>query len=94
MRKVIAALMFTGLCLSPAIAQTTTPTTTPAGTVDSAAECQSNFKAADKDGNGTLSKEEMNAMMSKGIPTSVSNQDSVSMSQFMAACNAGRAKGG
>lgn len=90
MRKVIAAVVFAGLFVTPVVAQTTTP----AGTVDATAECQSNFKAADKDGNGTLSKEEMNAMMSKGIPTSVSNQDSVTMSQFMAACNAGRAKGG
>lgn len=89
MRNVITALLLSGFFIAPALAQTKTPT----GRVDAAAECQSNFKAADKDGNGTLSKAEMGAS-SKVIPTSLVTQNSVSMSQFMAACNSSRAKGG
>ena len=58
MRKVIAALMLTSACFTPAFAQTKTPV----GQVDSKAECQSNFKAADKDSNGTLSKAEIDLL--------------------------------
>lgn len=89
MRKVIAALMLTSACLTPAFAQTKVP----AGQVDAAGECQTNFKAADKNGDGTLSKAEMTAS-SKVVPTSLVTQDSVTQAQFMTACNAGRAKGG
>ena len=89
MRKVLTALVLSGFCLSPAFAQTKTPT----GKVDATAECQANFKAADKDGNGTLSKAEMSAS-SKVIPTTLVSQNSVTKAQFITACNAGRAKGG
>lgn len=89
MRKVIAALMLTSACFTPAFAQTKVPV----GQVDARAECQANFKAADKDGNGTLSKAEMSAA-SKAIPTSLVSQNSVTQAQFMTACNAGRPKGG
>lgn len=89
MRKVIAALMLTSASFTPAFAQTKTPT----GQVDAAAECQTNFKAADRNGDGTLSKAEMTSS-SKVVPTSVVSQNSVTKAQFMTACNAGRAKGG
>lgn len=91
MRKVIAALMLTSACFTPAFAQT--PTKTPAGQVDASGECQTNFKAADKNGDGTLSKAELTAS-SKVVPTSVASQNSVTQAQFMTACNAGRSKGG
>lgn len=89
MRKVIAAAMLTGACFTPAFAQTQTP----AGQVQAAGECQTNFKAADKNGDGSLSKAEMTAS-SKVVPTSLVSQNSVTQAQFMTACNAGRAKGG
>jgi hypothetical protein len=89
MHKVIAALMLTGACFTPAFAQTKTPV----GEVDAQAECQANFKAADKNGNGTLSKAEMDAS-GKVVPTSLLSQSSVNQAQFMTACNKGRPKGG
>ena len=93
MRKVIAALMLTSACLTPAFAQTQMPTKTPAGQVDAAGECQTNFKAADKNGDGTLSKAELTAS-SKGVPTSVASQNSVTQAQFLTACNAAGSRGG
>lgn len=89
MRKIMIAVMLTGLSLSPAFAQTQTPT----GQTKSNGDCESNFKAADKNGDGTLSKAEMSATP-KVIPTQVSAQDSVSMQQFITACTAGSSKGG
>ena len=89
MRKVIVALMLSGLALSPAFAQTQTP----AGQSKSMADCESNFKAADKDGNGMLSKEEMSATPNI-VPTSLGSMDSVSMQQFVTACTAQVPKGG
>lgn len=89
MRKVIAALMLANACFTPAMAQTKTP----AGTANSQAECQSNFKAADKNGNGMLTKAEIES--SKMIvPTSLTSMESVSMSQFVTACSAKVGKGG
>jgi hypothetical protein len=89
MHKVIAALMLTSACFTPALAQTKTPV----GEVDARAECLANFKAADRDSNGTLSKGEMDAS-GKVIPTSLLSQNSVKQAQFMTACNASRPKGG
>jgi hypothetical protein len=89
MRKVIAALMLTSACFAPAFAQSKTPV----GQVDARAECQANFKAADKNGNGTLSKAEMDAS-GKVVPTSLLSQNSVTQAQFLTACNASRPKGG
>ena len=89
MRKVMVAIMLSGLALSPAFAQTQTP----AGQTKSMADCESNFKAADKDGDGTLTKEEMSSTPNV-VPTSVSSQDSVTMQQFITACTAGAPKGG
>ncbi len=91
--RIIAALLVAGLAITPAMAQTQRPTETPAGQTKSAADCQSNFKAADTDGNGTLTKEEMTAN-SKVVPTSLASQNSVTQQQFMTACTAGASKGG
>jgi hypothetical protein len=93
MRKTIAALMLTGACFTPAFAQTQTPTKTPTGQVGASGECQTNFKAADKNADGSLSKAEMTAA-SKVVPTSLVSQNSVTQAQFLTACNAGRSKGG
>jgi Ca2+-binding EF-hand superfamily protein len=87
--RLIAALVVVGLAITPAMAQTQTP----AGQTKSSADCQSNFKAADTDGNGTLSKEEMTAA-SKVVPTSLASQSSVTQQEFMTACTAGSPKGG
>lgn len=92
MRNVMAALIIAGLWASPAFAQAQ-PTQTPAGQTKSTADCQANFKTADKDGNGTLTKAEMTSA-SKVVPTSLASQNSVSMQQFVTACTAGTSKGG
>jgi hypothetical protein len=89
MRKVIAALVLTSACFTPAFAQTKTPV----GQVDAKAECLANFKAADKDSSGALSKSEMSTS-AKVVPTSLASQNSVTQAQFLTACNAGRPKGG
>jgi hypothetical protein len=89
MHRTMIALIVAGLCASPAFAQTKTP----AGQQQSVADCQANFKAADKNADGKLSKAELEAS-SKIVPTSLASQDGVTQQQFMTACNAGRPKGG
>lgn len=89
MRKVVVAVMLTGLALSPAFAQTKTP----AGQQKSMADCQANFKAADKDGNGTLSQAEMKSS-SKVVPTSLASRNTVTQQDFITACNMNKPKGG
>ena len=89
MRRTIISAMLTSLSLSPAFSQTQTPT----GQTKTNGDCESNFKAADANGDGTLSKAEMSATP-KVIPTQLSSQDSVSMQQFISACTAGSSKGG
>jgi Ca2+-binding EF-hand superfamily protein len=89
MRNVMVGLVVAGLSISPAFAQTQTP----AGQTRSSADCESNFKAADKNGDGVLSKQEMTDS-SMVVPTALSNMDSVSMQQFISACTAGNSKGG
>jgi hypothetical protein len=89
MRKALIALVATGLCFSPAFSQTKTP----AGQQKSMADCQANFKAADKDGNGTLSQGEMKSS-SKVVPTSLASRNSVTQQDFLTACNMNRPKGG
>jgi hypothetical protein len=82
MRKIIAAIMLTGFCLAPALAQTT-----PAGQAKSKAECEANFKAADKSNDGMLSKEEVEeAKMT--LPSSLESEDDISMDDFIEACEA------
>lgn len=89
MRKVLVAIVMSGLALSPTLAQTQTP----AGQTRSSADCESNFKAADKNADGMLSKQEMTDA-SKVVPTTLASQESVSMQQFITACTAGNSKGG
>jgi Ca2+-binding EF-hand superfamily protein len=89
--RIMVALVVAGLAVTPALAQTQTQT--PAGQSRSTADCQANFKSADTDGNGTLTKAEMSSA-SNVVPTAVSSQDSVTMQQFLTACTANVPKGG
>lgn len=89
MRKVIATVMLASACFTPAFAQTATPS----GEARSLADCQSNFKAADMNGDGVLSKSEMDAS-AKVVPAALSSMDSISMSQFMLECEGKIPKGG
>jgi hypothetical protein len=88
-KKTILGLTLFGLCLSPAFAQTKTPV----GELDARAECQANFKAADKDGNGTLTRSEIESS-EKAVPTALATENSVTMARFMSHCNAIVPKGG
>jgi hypothetical protein len=77
----IATLILASACFTPALAQTMVPSER----VASQADCQLNFKAADRNGNGTLSKAEISASK-KVIPGALTAMDSVSRSQFMFEC--------
>ncbi|MGE3067350.1 MAG: hypothetical protein AB7K67_17355 [Hyphomicrobiaceae bacterium] len=80
MKKILAALVIVAAAATPALAQTK-----PAGTANTAADCQTNFKTADKNGDGMLSKAEMSAN-SKIVPTTLGTKDSVSKADFLSAC--------
>ena len=89
MLKIVMALAVTTVMTAPSFAQTQTPT----GQTKAVAECETNFKSADKDANGTLSKAEMTAAP-KVIPTGLSSQESITKQQFMSACQGTTPKGG
>jgi hypothetical protein len=77
----IATLILASACFTPALAQRTIPL----GQVASQADCQLNFKAADRNSNGMLSKAEIYASK-RAIPAALTAKDSVSMSRFMLEC--------
>jgi hypothetical protein len=55
---------------------------------DSAQECAGQFKAADLNNDGSLSKSEIGNAKSK-LPAGLASQNAVSRNQFMAACSKG-----
>lgn len=95
MQKLIMAAVALGLCVSPALAQTMMPGSekTPAGQERSRADCLKNFRAADANGDGTLSVAE--AENAKGvIPTQLAMPGPITEPEFMTACAATVPKGG
>jgi hypothetical protein len=74
------------LTLTPALAQMNAPGSA-SGTAKSVADCQVNFKSADKNNDGQLDKAEIDA--SKIIvPTTLPTTGMVSMQDFVSACSA------
>ncbi len=72
---------------APAFAQTKAPAaTTPGGTARSIADCETNFKAADKNNDGTLDRAEIAAAKAT-MPTSISGLAIVAKADFLSACN-------
>ena len=95
MRKLTIAALLLGLGMSPALAQTGTPLneTKPAGQELSRADCEANFKTADRNGDGTLSAEEV-AAADTVIPTALALTGPLTHAEFMAACMETVPKGG
>lgn len=89
MRKVLVAIVMSASTISPALAQTKEP----AGQSRSQADCETSFKAADKDGNGILSEQEISDAGTT-IPTTLAAQEAITMGQFVTACTASVPKGG
>jgi hypothetical protein len=87
--------MMIGLCFGAANAQTTMPKkdTLPAGTEQSRSDCLKNFRAADKNRDGSLSVTEAESAK-KVIPTGLAMQGPISQTEFMSACTAIVPKGG
>ncbi len=86
MKKIIissaAALL---LAYLPAAAQTTNPPTKQAGQETSLADCESNWKRADTNGDGMLSRAEISAAKSL-VPTTLGGEGAISKTDFMTAC--------
>lgn len=93
MKTLITATMFAfALAITPALAQTKAPTPA-AGAAKSAAECQANFKSADKNTDGQLDKSEIESSKIM-VPTTLSTTAMVSMQDFLSACSATVGEGG
>ena len=90
----IAALML-GLCFGAASAQTTAPTDTtkPAGQETSRADCLKNLRAADADGNGTISVSEAKDAPNM-VPTNLGLSGPITQQEFLASCEKTVPKGG
>lgn len=86
MKKLIATMaMILASAAVPAVAQTTPSTTTPAGTAKSQADCQANWKSADKNSDGRLDKAELDASKSL-VPTSLSTNTLINEQEFISTC--------
>lgn len=72
------------LATSAAMAQMA-PGTKPAGTATNMAECQANFKAADKNSNGNLDRAEIDGSKAL-IPIALGTANTISMQEFVTAC--------
>lgn len=95
MRKLTVAALLLTLCVSPVFAQTVPPGTEvkPAGEETSRAECDANFKVADKNGDGRLSADEVEAAEGV-IPTDLALTGPISYREFMDSCTAIIPRGG
>lgn len=95
MKKLTLAAVVLGLCMSPALAQTTAPgtETKPSGQETNRADCLRNFRAADANGDGTLSVAEAESAK-RVIPTTLAMQGPISESEYMNACLQQVPKGG
>jgi hypothetical protein len=93
MRKLAMVLGIIGVCTSSAFAQTPRNEIPPAGEQNSRADCQAQFRFADKDGNGVLSPAEAQSGQ-RVIPTDLALTGPITMTEFMDACTAQIPKGG
>jgi len=77
------------LAAAPVMAQTTAPATPAAPTpmIKSAADCQANWKLADKNGDGKLDQAEISANKAL-MPTTVASNATVTQQEFLSACSA------
>lgn len=80
MRRVLAALTVLAFA-TPAVAQQTTATFN----VSTMADCQANFQAVDRDGNGAISRDERQ-VHPNAVPTAVSDRDSIDRQSYLDAC--------
>ena len=71
-----------------ALAQTTAPTAVaPSGTAKTMVDCETNWKASDKNGDGTLDSAELTAENAI-IPISLAGKAGVKKQEFLSACDA------
>ncbi len=93
MHKLAAVVIVMGVCFSPALAQTPKNEVLPSGEANSRADCQAQFRYADKDGDGVLSPAEAENAR-KVIPTDLALTGPITRTEFMDACTALIEKGG
>jgi hypothetical protein len=77
-------LMAAALAASPAFAQTSAPKATEP-TVKSQADCQANWKAADKNGDAKLDAAEI-SMTKELVPIALTGKTSITEQEFLSAC--------
>jgi hypothetical protein len=93
---IIAVALVATTSIGGAMAQTTAPsgstttpsatTTTPSMNVKTRAECETDWKTADKNQDGRLDKAEMDAAKSM-MPSTLASSATVSMQEFVTACS-------
>jgi len=93
MRKLVAVAIVMSACVTSAFAQTPKDEVPPAGEANSRADCQEQFRYADKDGDGVLSPAEAENAR-KVIPTDLALTGPITRTEFMDACAALIDKGG
>lgn len=84
MKKLVAAAFTLSVMTMPALAQTKAPTATP-GPARSDADCQANWKNADKNTDNKLDSSEISAAKAM-IPTSLTSTTNISQQEFLTAC--------
>jgi hypothetical protein len=99
MRKfILATALVAAASFGAANAQTTPPagsttppaaTTAPSAMTKTRAQCDADWKMADKNNDGKLDKTEMDAAKSM-VPASLTSSTTVSMQEFVTACSTGR----
>lgn len=87
MLKTIAISLFSLGLVTAAVAQTKAPTapSMPPVAAKSAAECETNWKAVDKNSDGRLDKAEMDANKAI-VPVSLSTASAATHQEFLTAC--------
>jgi hypothetical protein len=95
MNKFAIAAIVLGLGIGPAFAQTGAPgnESKPAGQETNRADCLKNFRAADANGDGSLSVAEAENAK-QVVPTQLALAGPIAESEFMTACLAQVPKGG
>ena len=84
MKNIVGAAALMALIGAPTMAQVP-PGGTSSGLVDSAAECQANWKRADVNADGFLGRAEVDAAGAL-IPTTLLNRDRINQQEFLTAC--------
>ena len=92
-KVVTGTLVALALIAGPALAQTTTPTTKPTtAAVTGEAAVAAKFKAADKNGNGSLDGAELDAYKADLAKIDTDKDGKISLAEFQAASKAGVVK--